>query len=75
MDGEQLVTAAARMGGYAATRRKSLHATQADLAALAGVSVRAISALEAGKPTTRLDIVLRVFSALGVDLPTLIESR
>lgn len=75
MDDTQLVIAATKIGGYVANRRKSLHTTQADLAALAGVSVRAISALEAGKPTTRLDIVLRVFDALGVDLSDQIETR
>lgn len=75
MDEAELTVAATRIGDYAARRRKSLHATQADIAALAGVSVRAISALEAGKPTTRLDIVLRLFDALGVDLPALIERR
>jgi len=75
MDDEQLAAAARRIGRYIATRRKSFDATQADLAGLSGVSVRAVSALEAGKATTRLDIVLRVFAALGVDVADAIDGR
>lgn len=65
--------AARRLGAYIAARRKRFDATQADLAALAGVSVRAVSSLEAGKATTRLDIVLRVLTALGVDLVAAVD--
>lgn len=66
---------AARLGAYVAARRKSFDTTQDDLAALAGISVRALSALEAGKPTTRLDIVVRALDALGVDLADAVEHR
>src|SRR5438132_14293347 len=38
---------------------------QDELALAAGVSVRAIHQIEAGKPTTRLDILERVLDALG----------
>lgn len=49
-------------------RRTDLHLTQADLADLSGVSLRAVSNLEGGKPTTRLDIVVPVLDALGLEI-------
>ncbi|MEY4213224.1 MAG: hypothetical protein RL458_1450 [Pseudomonadota bacterium] len=45
--------------------RKKLGLTQADLALAAGVGVRFIVDLEGGKPTVRLEQVLRVVDALG----------
>ncbi|UQZ90577.1 transcriptional regulator [Deltaproteobacteria bacterium Smac51] len=45
--------------------RKTLGLTQPQLALAAGVGVRFIVELEAGKPTVRLENVLRVVSALG----------
>jgi y4mF family transcriptional regulator len=45
--------------------RKTLGLTQADLALAAGVGVRFIVDLEGGKPTVRLEQVLRVVDALG----------
>jgi HTH-type transcriptional regulator/antitoxin HipB len=42
--------------------------TQADLAGLCGVGLRFIIELEAGKPTVRLEMALRVLSMLGVTL-------
>ena len=42
--------------------------TQADLALAAGVGLRFIVELEAGKPTVRLEQVLRVVDALGGSL-------
>ena len=45
--------------------RKSLGLTQPQLALAAGVGVRFIVDLEAGKPTVRLEHVLRVIDALG----------
>jgi y4mF family transcriptional regulator len=39
--------------------------TQSDLALAAGVGLRFIVELEAGKPTVRLEQVLRVVDALG----------
>lgn len=41
---------------------------QDQLALAAGVSVRAVHQIEAGKPTTRLDILERVLNALGLSL-------
>lgn len=45
--------------------RKRLGLTQSDLALAAGVGLRFIVDLEAGKPTLRLEQVLRVIDALG----------
>lgn len=44
---------------------KRLELTQPRLAMVAGVGVRFIVELEAGKPTFRLDAVMRVIEALG----------
>lgn len=45
--------------------RKQLNLTQPQLALAAGVGVRFIVELESGKPTVRLEQVLRVVDALG----------
>lgn len=45
--------------------RKQLALTQPQLALAAGVGVRFVVELEAGKPTVRLAHVLRVIEALG----------
>lgn len=45
--------------------RKKLGLTQPELALAAGVGVRFIVDLEAGKPTVRLESVLRVIDGLG----------
>ena len=48
--------------------RKHLGLTQSQLALAAGVGVRFIVDLEAGKPTLRLEHVLRVIEALGGEI-------
>lgn len=48
--------------------RKQLNLTQPQLALTGGVGVRFIVELEAGKPTVRLESVLRVLHALGGEL-------
>lgn len=48
--------------------RKALSLTQPQLALAAGVGVRFIVDLEAGKPTLRLENILRVLHALGGSL-------
>ena len=53
------------LGQAARTARKQLGLTQPQLALAAGVGVRFIVELEAGKPTLRLENVLRVLHALG----------
>jgi y4mF family transcriptional regulator len=48
--------------------RKRMGLTQPDLALAAGVGVRFVVDLERGKPTVRLEQVLRVIDALGGSL-------
>lgn len=49
-------------------RRTELGLTQAELAELAETSERFVRALEAGKSTARLDKVMAVAHALGLEL-------
>ena len=49
-------------------RRKALRLNQDDLADLAGCSPRFIRSLEAGKATVRVDKLLAVLDALGLEL-------
>jgi y4mF family transcriptional regulator len=56
------------LGQAARTARKQLGLTQPQLALAAGVGVRFIVDMEAGKPTLRLENVLRVLHALGAKL-------
>lgn len=56
------------LGKSARTARKQLGLTQPQLALAAGVGVRFIVELEAGKPTLRLENVLRVLHALGATM-------
>ena len=53
------------LGALLRESRKALKLTQPELALAAGVGVRFIVDLEAGKPTLRLQQVLRVIDALG----------
>jgi y4mF family transcriptional regulator len=48
--------------------RKALGLTQADVALAAGVGLRFVVELEAGKTTVRLNKVLQVIQALGARL-------
>ena len=56
------------LGDVVRQTRKALSLTQPQLALAAGVGVRIIVDLEAGKPTVRLENVLRVLQALGATL-------
>jgi HTH-type transcriptional regulator / antitoxin HipB len=57
-----------QLGDALRTARKRLDLTQPQLALAAGVGVRFIVDLEAGKPTVRLENVLRVIEALGGEI-------
>jgi y4mF family transcriptional regulator len=57
-----------QLGNALRAARKQLGLTQPQLALAAGVGVRFIVDLEAGKPTLRLENVLRVIDALGGEL-------
>jgi len=54
-----------QLGQTLRAARKQLGLTQSQLALAAGVGLRFIVDLEAGKPTLRLETVLRVIDALG----------
>ena len=56
------------LGEAARAARKQLGLTQPQLALAAGVGVRFIVELEAGKPTLRLENILRVLHALGASM-------
>ena len=53
-------------GAVVRARRLQFGLRQDELAALAGVSVRSVHAVEASKPTVRLDVLLAVVSSLGL---------
>jgi y4mF family transcriptional regulator len=55
----------AELGAALRAERKALGLNQADLALAAGVGLRFVVELEAGKPTVQLMRVLRVIAALG----------
>jgi len=57
-----------QLGQALRAARKQLGLTQSQLALAAGVGVRFIVDLEAGKPTLRLETVLRVIEALGGEM-------
>jgi y4mF family transcriptional regulator len=65
---ETTASIALALGARIHDRRKELHTTQEDLAALAGVSSRFLGELERGKPTVRLDSMLAVCEALGLSV-------
>ena len=56
------------IGREARTCRRFLRLKQADLARACGVSRQWVSALEAGKPSLELSLVLRAYAELGLDL-------
>ena len=57
-----------QLGRALRAARKQLGLTQPQLALAAGVGVRFMVELEAGKPTLRLENVLRVIDALGGEI-------
>ena len=63
-----LIETPQHLGEIVRQARKALRLTQPQLALAAGVGVRFIVDLEAGKPTVRLENVLRVLQGLGITL-------
>jgi y4mF family transcriptional regulator len=59
------ITSAKTLAAALRAARKRIGLTQPDLALAAGVGVRFIVDLEGGKPTVRLEQVLRVIDSLG----------
>jgi HTH-type transcriptional regulator / antitoxin HipB len=62
------ISSAQTLGTELRVARKLMGLTQPELALAAGVGVRFIVDLEGGKPTVRLEQVLRVIDALGGSL-------
>src|SRR4029450_3195477 len=62
------LTSVGDLGLYVRDRRRRLGMTQNDLAALAQVSRRWLSDLEAGKPTAEIGLVFKLLHALGLTL-------
>jgi HTH-type transcriptional regulator / antitoxin HipB len=60
-----LINTPVALGQTILQARKQLGLTQPQLALAAGVGVRFIVDLEAGKPTLRLETILKVLHALG----------
>lgn len=59
---------AAALAAAVRSRRRQLGLTQVETAELAGVAARTVHAVEAGKETVRLDALLAVLGALGLQL-------
>lgn len=59
------IASPAELGAAVRRARKALALTQPQLALAAGVGVRFIVELEAGKPSLRLETLLKVLHALG----------
>jgi y4mF family transcriptional regulator len=60
-----IIQTPAQLGLVLRAARKQLGLTQPQLALAAGVGVRFIVDMEAGKPTMRLDTLMRVIDVLG----------
>lgn len=67
-DDSSRVESAKALGRAIRLRRNELRLTQSELASVAGTSLRFVSEVERGKPTARLDGVLRLLAALGLSL-------
>jgi y4mF family transcriptional regulator len=64
----------AGLGEDVRRRRRELNLRQEELADLAGTSARFIGALENGKTTVRLDKLVAVLDALGLELRARLRS-
>jgi len=60
--------AAQQLGARVREERRRQGMDQRTLALVASVAVRSVHRVEHGEPTVRLDVVLRVLSALGLRL-------
>lgn len=57
-----------QLGQLIRQRRRELGLTQTQVAEVANTNLRFVSELERGKPTARLENVMRVLEALGIEL-------
>ncbi len=60
-----------RIGKIALRERERLGLRQDEVALAAGVSTRVVHQIENGKPTSRLDSLIPVLDALGIELEAL----
>ncbi|MCL2826307.1 MAG: helix-turn-helix transcriptional regulator [Eggerthellaceae bacterium] len=63
----QKIQSSAELGAAIRARRKSQGLTQQELAGFSGCSAKFLTDLENGKPTVRLDKVLKIVMMLGMD--------
>lgn len=61
-------TTSKRIGQRVREARRRQGIDQAKLALIANVAVRSIHRVENGEPTVRLDVVVRILGALGLEL-------
>ena len=57
-----------QLGQLIRARRHELGLTQTEVAEVANTNLRFVSELERGKPTARLENVMRVLATLGIEL-------
>lgn len=62
------------VGALVRDRRHEAGLTQEQLASRCGVSRRWVAAVETGKPTAQLELVMRALGVLGMELQT-VQSR
>jgi y4mF family transcriptional regulator len=62
------IDSAERLGEIIRRRRRQLGLTQTELSELSNTNLRLVSELERGKPTARLQNVMRVLQTLGIEL-------
>jgi HTH-type transcriptional regulator / antitoxin HipB len=64
----RVIDTAEQLGQLVRARRRELGLTQTQVADVADTNLRFVSELERGKPTARLENVLRVLATLGIEL-------
>lgn len=62
------IYSAKQLGELIRDRRHELGLTQTEVAEVADTNLRLVSELERGKPTARLENVMRVLATLGIEL-------
>lgn len=62
------VVTAKRIGSAIREERRKQGLDQVALAKAANIAIRTLSQIEAGKPTLRLDVLLRALDALGMEI-------
>jgi y4mF family transcriptional regulator len=67
----QAVATARAIGLIVKERRAELELDQSELSLVAGVSRRTVHAIEHGKPTIQLAVLVAVLQAVGLDLAAL----